>query len=526
MDSAVTETKENFQQINALFRKIKDIFKCQSCFQIKDEDSIVFYFTCEHFFCTDCVTRKKPCLICAQGDKKVDSVQVKLTENDSILAVFRKLSKYNFSLTHINDLEKLPKSVEKVGKSKRRDLKSVVKDEPTSKPQKTNDIQTNKKVKNVSKRNYKGETPLHLACRKGNLDLLQELIDAQACPNVQDNAGWTPLHDSVAYKRIEVVRFLLENGARVNTPGHENTTALHLAVTDGQTEIVQLLLKYGADKNARNIYGETPMDIIKKYNISNMEAIMMNTPAKFKSKSRLDQDSGYPNKAKVVLFPFNLNENETKIFKDFVAGHKYKAVDKLLPQQSATHIILSENEDAQITWNIVLGVLMACHVISVKWMKDSEDKNAVQPINRYEIQDDFYSGFLRSRQNQREQLPSLFSGCHFYFGGNFELYKTKNSSFLKIELKVLVEKHGGVILSRNPDPESLALEKTIPYHAKVDSSLSKTSYYIIYSKDQWDPAPKYNMPHMKTLPIEWLLASIFKFQLIDPSEIESFTDKI
>lgn len=159
-------------------------------------------------------------------------------------------------------------------------------------------------------------------------------------------------------------------------------------------------------------------------------------------------------------------------------------------------------------------------------MKDSREKNEVQPIKEYEIQTDFYSGFSRSQQNQMEQLPGLFSGCHFYFGGNFELYKTKNSSFLKMELKLLVEKYGGVILTRNPDPESLALEKTIPYHAKVDSSLSKTSYYIIYSKDQWDPIPKYNMVHMKTLPIEWLLASMFKFELIDPNETHAWMDMI
>lgn len=58
---------------------------------------------------------------------------------------------------------------------------------------------------------------------------------------------------------MEMVKILLENGARVNTPGHENTTALHQAVLEGNTEMVKLLLKYGADKNARNIYGETPM---------------------------------------------------------------------------------------------------------------------------------------------------------------------------------------------------------------------------------------------------------------------------
>jgi len=48
-------------------------------------------------------------------------------------------------------------------------------------------------AKTLVKRNIKGETPLHVACIKGNLVTLKSLLAAGANPNTKDNAGWTPL---------------------------------------------------------------------------------------------------------------------------------------------------------------------------------------------------------------------------------------------------------------------------------------------------------------------------------------------
>lgn len=45
----------------------------------------------------------------------------------------------------------------------------------------------------VDKKNAKGETPLHIACRSGQVEKVKQLILAGADPNVQDYAGWTPL---------------------------------------------------------------------------------------------------------------------------------------------------------------------------------------------------------------------------------------------------------------------------------------------------------------------------------------------
>ncbi|KAK6632983.1 hypothetical protein RUM43_012726 [Polyplax serrata] len=112
---------------------------------------------------------------------------------------------------------------------------------------------------NINKRNPKGETQLHLACKKKDFKWMKDLIAAGANPNAKDNAGWSPLHDSVFSGNVAVIEFLLENGANVNLPGLENTTALHEAIAKGNKRIVEVLLKYGADVNMMNIHRETPM---------------------------------------------------------------------------------------------------------------------------------------------------------------------------------------------------------------------------------------------------------------------------
>lgn len=45
------------------------------------------------------------------------------------------------------------------------------------------------KAAKINKRNAKGETCLHLAAKKGNLDLVKSLIASGACVNQKDNAG-------------------------------------------------------------------------------------------------------------------------------------------------------------------------------------------------------------------------------------------------------------------------------------------------------------------------------------------------
>ncbi|CAB1328690.1 unnamed protein product, partial [Coregonus sp. 'balchen'] len=89
----------------------------------------------------------------------------------------------------------------------------------------------------VVKRNHNGETPLHLAAIKGDVETVKELLDQGADPNLKDKAGWTPLG---------VVEPLVRRGVLLNTPGNENDSPLHDAVRVRHIGIVKLLMQHGA----------------------------------------------------------------------------------------------------------------------------------------------------------------------------------------------------------------------------------------------------------------------------------------
>lgn len=59
-------------------------------------------------------------------------------------------------------------------------------------------------------------------------------------------------------------------------------------------------------------------------------------------------------------------------------------------------------------------------------------------------------------------------------------------------------------------------EKKIPYHARRDGPLAKCSHVILYQAGGKQPMLKYNMNHLKSLPIDWIFRCIHSFAIVDP----------
>jgi lysophospholipase len=62
---------------------------------------------------------------------------------------------------------------------------------------------------------YDGRVPLHVACREGNLKIVEYLLLHGSSIHVRDQSGHTPLFDAVMEKRADVVRLLREAGAHL-----------------------------------------------------------------------------------------------------------------------------------------------------------------------------------------------------------------------------------------------------------------------------------------------------------------------
>nr|XP_004650359.2 85/88 kDa calcium-independent phospholipase A2 isoform X1 [Jaculus jaculus]XP_045009335.1 85/88 kDa calcium-independent phospholipase A2 isoform X1 [Jaculus jaculus]XP_045009336.1 85/88 kDa calcium-independent phospholipase A2 isoform X1 [Jaculus jaculus] len=102
-----------------------------------------------------------------------------------------------------------------------------------------------------SRENEEGCTPLHLACRKGDSEVLVELV--QYCHvqmDVTDNKGETAFHYAVQGDNPQVLQLLGRNAsAGLNQVNNQGLTPLHLACQMGKQEMVRVLLLCNARCN-------------------------------------------------------------------------------------------------------------------------------------------------------------------------------------------------------------------------------------------------------------------------------------
>ena len=73
-------------------------------------------------------------------------------------------------------------------------------------------------------------SPLHIACKNANIQMIEEIINQGAMINIPDIVGWTSLHIACFYNRPDVVLLLLKNGANYKTKNREKETPKDLAI--------------------------------------------------------------------------------------------------------------------------------------------------------------------------------------------------------------------------------------------------------------------------------------------------------
>lgn len=109
----------------------------------------------------------------------------------------------------------------------------------------------------LASRSEWGETPLHLAAARGNVQATAVLLDLGADVGARDADGATPLHRAVRQGSIEIAKLLLARGADPSAEAERGVTALTIAIVQGHKSLADHLGSRGNDVVAAAASGDS-----------------------------------------------------------------------------------------------------------------------------------------------------------------------------------------------------------------------------------------------------------------------------
>ncbi|KAM8921143.1 NF-kappa-B inhibitor alpha [Pelodytes ibericus] len=116
-------------------------------------------------------------------------------------------------------------------------------------------------------RDFQGNTPLHIACKKGSLFSVGVIVQncQKKLPSLLQSVnydGHTCFHLAAINGFLGIVEHLIMLGADINVQEPCNgRTALHMAVDLQNADLMMLLLKHGADVNRVTYQGYSPCQL-------------------------------------------------------------------------------------------------------------------------------------------------------------------------------------------------------------------------------------------------------------------------
>ncbi|MEK7339502.1 MAG: ankyrin repeat domain-containing protein, partial [Verrucomicrobiota bacterium] len=99
--------------------------------------------------------------------------------------------------------------------------------------------------------NHRGETPLHLAASKGDIEMMEKLMEKLPKEelNAMDQKGRTPIFSAIENRQVEALRLLMEASADLNHWDDQLVTPLLLACQQGSLAMIRILNEGGVNLN-------------------------------------------------------------------------------------------------------------------------------------------------------------------------------------------------------------------------------------------------------------------------------------
>jgi ankyrin repeat protein len=121
-------------------------------------------------------------------------------------------------------------------------------------------ILLNKNADVVNNRDEVGNCLLHLSICYQHFEIMKMLVeDYMADVNLIDIRGDSPLHVACFRGNVDFARYLLDHKADVSKRNLNGDTVLHCCIAGDFLDLACLLIEYGAERSARNSTGDTPL---------------------------------------------------------------------------------------------------------------------------------------------------------------------------------------------------------------------------------------------------------------------------
>lgn len=352
------------------------------------------------------------------------------------------------------------------------------------------------------KLNARGETPLHLACKKNKIEETRQLIASMFDVNAKDYAGWAPLHEAIQSGSVNIVEYLLKQKCLVNIPGPEYTTPLHQATSLNCIQIVKLLLSYGANKNLTDFNGLKPEECTRNKAVKDVFKTQ-NSPEGNIFKVFLPQ--------KVVVYCHSVDE---EIKRKLESCNHIQVVNKAdINKTKLTHFVIKKSH--KLSFKIMQAMLDGLQFINEDLVESflKQDFFINIPKQTFISNDLLNKGMQRAMMSALLKLPKLFDGVNFYIEDHTKCVEVYHLKVDKEYLTKLIRAGGGKVLNRAPAPR-VTSTSTYPFFASKSSGVYQCCNFIIFNKNN-PPGLLYGMKELKHKSSKWLIDCIVKYEITD-----------
>ena len=121
---------------------------------------------------------------------------------------------------------------------------------------------------NIYAHNGSGKCSIHCATEFNQLSIIQYLIEKQNVNiDIKSPFGYSPLHIACQKGFLPIIEYLISKGANIEAKNRIEGTPLHCACENGHIQIIDFLISKGANIEAKNGHGKTPLHyaFIKKH---------------------------------------------------------------------------------------------------------------------------------------------------------------------------------------------------------------------------------------------------------------------